>query len=100
MEGKMQPKMQFVETMVFDHEAMDFQLEEILGKILRPIPTIIMWQLMDNVLDVNKKAPLMWVSLTIWEIPKMWVLVMILQACRPKGMNSKKVPLMWVSAMI
>ncbi len=38
----MQPKMQFVETMVFDHEVMDFQLEEILGKILRPIPTIIM----------------------------------------------------------
>jgi hypothetical protein len=42
MEGKMQPRMQFMETMVFDHEAMDFQVEEILGKILSPIPTIIM----------------------------------------------------------
>jgi len=38
----MQPRMQFKETMVFDHEAMDFQVEEILGKILSPIPTIIM----------------------------------------------------------
>jgi hypothetical protein len=86
--------------MVFDHEAMDFQVEEILGKILSPIPTIIMWKLMDNVLDMDKKAPLMWVSLTTWKIPKMWVLVMILQAYRPKGMNSKKAPLMWVNVMI
>jgi len=100
MEGKMQPRMQFMETMVFDHEAMDFQVEEILGKILSPIPTIIMWKLMDNVLDMDKKAPLMWVSLTTWKIPKMWVLVMILQAYRPKGMNSKKAPLMWVNVMI
>jgi hypothetical protein len=38
----MKPRMQFMESMVFDHVAMDFQVEEILGKILNPIPTIIM----------------------------------------------------------
>jgi hypothetical protein len=42
MEGKIQPRMQFMETMVFNHEAMDFQVEKILGKILNPIHAIIM----------------------------------------------------------
>ncbi len=56
--------------------------------------------MMDNVLQLNKKAPLMWVNVTSQEIPKMRILVMILQACKSKGMNCKKVPLMWVSATI
>ncbi len=55
---------------------------------------------MDNMLHLNKKAPLMWVNATTQEIAKMRILVMILQACKPKGMNCKKVPLMWVSATI
>jgi len=62
----MQPSIQFMETIVIEHEVMDFQVEKILGECtgsLKPNACHFnMWKLMDNVLHLNKKVPLMWVS--------------------------------------
>jgi hypothetical protein len=62
----MQPNIQFMENIMFEHEVMDFQVEKILGECtssLKPNSCHFnMWKLMDNVLDLNKKVPLMWVS--------------------------------------
>jgi hypothetical protein len=42
----------------------------------------------------------MLVNMTTQEVPKLWLLALIIQAYKPKGMNCKKVPLMWVTKLI
>jgi hypothetical protein len=63
IEHKMQPSIQFMETTVLEHEVMDFQVEKILGECtssLKPNACQFnMWKLIDNVLHLNKKVPLM-----------------------------------------
>jgi hypothetical protein len=55
-----------METIVFKHEVVDLQVEKILGECntnLKPNACHYnMWKLMNNVLCLNKKAPLMWVN--------------------------------------
>ncbi len=51
---------------MLEHEVMDFQVEKLVGECtssLKPNARHFnMWKLMDNVLHLNKKVPLMWVS--------------------------------------
>jgi hypothetical protein len=55
-----------METIGSTHEVMDFQVEKMLGECITNLKPnachFNMWKLMDKVLSLNKKAPLMWVN--------------------------------------